>query len=181
MLPVPKSAQSSGRDVTDLLRECEPLIVRLVQRRVRGRLAVHRDDVCQCVRLHMWQHSLPRFDPARGPLLPYATTCIDQVITRELRKLDSRPPEEPIDFDLPALDSGPDRDIEELAHLILSEPQNYVSDLGAAILRAVVEHPDEPRGRIAERLGIDVRTVWNVLDKVRRQISQIVSAKSDAA
>lgn len=169
----------AGHDVNQLLSECEPLLVRLVKLRLRGRPADVLDDVCQQVRLHLWQHSLPRFDPAQASLTTFAYVCVNRRITRELRRLDGRPPTSPIDFDLPAPDTAPDRSIEQLADAILRAPEAYLSDLGASILRAVTEFPDDSRGAIAERLGLDPNAYSKNLYKVRKRVCKLLEANSD--
>ena len=179
-MPKPESAPA-GHDVNDLLTQCEPLVVRLVKLRLRGRPADVLDDVAQEVRLVLWRDVLPKYNPSHGLITTYAFVCINNTITRQLRRLDRRPPSVPLDFNTEAPDAGADRAIEQLADLILSTPESYLSDLGAAILRAVTQNPGEPTGAVAERLGLDPQTLWNNLSKARKQISRLVEASSYAA
>jgi RNA polymerase sigma factor (sigma-70 family) len=73
--------------VETMLVEVEPLVIAISKRKLRGWPASMIDDVCQEVRIALWQRILPQYDPSRGTLLGFASTAIHHAIIDQLRRL----------------------------------------------------------------------------------------------
>ena len=164
--PEPESAP--GRCLDDLLRECEPLILKTVARRMTRWPADVQDDVAQAARVHVWRYALRKFDPARGPFDAFVRLCVDRVIQREVERLDRRTPHEPLpdDVDLTADNSGPD--IESVAERIISQPDVGLTTKQAALLRLVLAG-GQPRD-IGPQLGISPASVSQSLSRLRKKL-----------
>jgi RNA polymerase sigma factor (sigma-70 family) len=155
----------------ELLTLAEPVIVATIKRRLRGRLAELRDDIAQLARLHLWRHSLQRFDPSRGTFAAFVTTCVDQVIGRELRKAGHEP-----DGSEPELDPtapGADPHVERLADQIRTDPEAYLTRTQARVFRLISVGAD--RQTIADQLGIEPNTVSQICWRMKKRLVELAA------
>lgn len=168
-MPTSPKSTLSGRCVNQMLVECEPIVIALVTTRLTRWPADVQDDVAQVCRLHLWQHVLPQFDPARGPLDAFVRHCLNKVLHREGLKLDKRPSHEqlPHGTDLPAVDDG--YDIEQLADRIKDDPEQYLSRKQAKLLRLVLAG-GQPRD-IGPELGISPASASQALWRLRKKLA----------
>lgn len=167
----------ANRDIANAIEQHATLIQAAVVTRLPRRLQSHVEDVEQEVKIALWRDALPRFDADRGYKLgTYIFTCAHRAISAELRRLkaEQRPGRLPSERFLLAPDCGSDRLIEQLADMILAEPERFLSEFGANVLRAVTESPDQRRGAVADLARLDRQQIWKGLYKVRQKLRKVL-------
>jgi DNA-directed RNA polymerase specialized sigma24 family protein len=171
--------QQQHESTTDVITTITPRI-RLYCREHLPHAA--RADAVQDTILHLLEHALPAFDPTRGAkLTTYLKRCALNYIREEARKIRRQRRLSPApleDADPIGPDQSHDRQVEQLAEMIVSDPGTHLnSQFRAALLKAIVENPEAPRGAVANLLGVDVRKVWSTLYRVKEEITAVLNAK----
>ncbi|HEV2294565.1 MAG TPA: sigma factor [Tepidisphaeraceae bacterium] len=158
---------SINRQLTAL----DPLIVRLVRRRVRGRLEQHRDDVEQACRVKLWR-ALPKYEARDGASAEtFATTVVTNAISDELEKLQARPTDAALPDDLAADDDAGGAD--ELLTAAIENPDEHLTPAEAHLLRLVEQYPD--RSELAAHLNIPVARVWERVCRLKKSLLRKVA------
>jgi hypothetical protein len=155
--------QSPGFAVTDdVLELVDKIIGRVVKQHAPAYFdSETREDLKQDIRLHLWSHSLPRFDPGRGvKISTYAYTCGLNFLTTCIRRKARHDTQGPRNYDPAVLgDVVGSHSTGDIDARVLSACQRLAED-GAGVLttrqteivRFLVDHPGVSLRQAARRL-----------------------------
>ncbi len=153
----------------------EPVVRAIVRMHGHG---LDHDDATQQVLLSLLTIALPSYDKARGEVKPYLIACIYRRV-KELRRSHGREVRrhkrflagQPIAQE-PTL-TIMDARLDQLAAAIVTEPERFLNESQARVVRATHEYPNATKREIAELLGISATSLSRALRKARRTVASI--------
>jgi len=162
-------------DPATVLAEHDGLIKSVVAQYLPRHLRGYRADVEQTARLHLWEKSLPRFDPSRGAsVATFLYVCVRQVVFGAIKRI-NRDAIESIESlgeeDFPAVADSDNFDIEVLEADVMSRLRTILTPHQYRLFWLLRQGYEPPE--IARMMGIALVTVYRSTHKIRTRIGQV--------
>ncbi len=139
------------------------------------------DDLIQRCIIHIWQHSLPRYDTREGTKVTtfihycafnYFRLHMTRTYRRAQSEAESAPDEEFAERVAP--EDGADHKIEELARSIIDNPEFFLTSVQAEVLTTIVNHPRLKMQEVAKMLGYtSACTLSHIMQRIRKRITDL--------
>jgi len=169
----PAERRDLVRDRLDaVLTKFQPLVQRIVRKVGHTLSRWDQEDAVQQVLIHLFVHSLPRFEPSRGKLKQFIAECAadhTRLVVRRIARGRRHPPASEAEINSLAatdrFDAGP------LAEELLAS--NFFSRSEREAIEAIRSVPGRNQTAAAASLGLKTPAMTNRVTRARRRIAAL--------
>jgi DNA-directed RNA polymerase specialized sigma24 family protein len=182
VLPAPETVvPTTSADANTIIGGLERMIFSIARKRA-SRVGLDNacvDEIAQNTRVHLWQHSIPQFNPAKKTKMStYLFVCIQRKVAEEIRRMCRlrRKNEDVLDLSpiITAPDVSLDRKIEALSDDIQARPEKYLTLPQARAFKAFLDSPGMLMKDLAAKLGyLRASSHSMMMGRIKKQLADI--------